>query len=160
MKNLILLPLLLIFSVNAAFAQPKNPERRKEKIEAFRIAFFTEKLSLNEQEAQAFWPIMNEFRDARQKLHEQFDAAKDIDSMTDTEVEKSINQSIELDQKELDLKKDLLFKMRKVLPARKVARLQGIEREFKEELLKKIRRQENGGTAKPNGSGKGGRRNR
>jgi hypothetical protein len=50
--------------------------------------------------------------------------------------------------------------MRKVLPARKVARLQGIEREFKEELLKKIRRQENGGTAKPNGSGKGGRRNR
>jgi glucuronate isomerase len=161
MKNLILLPLLVLFCAKTSFAQPKNPESRKSKIEAYRIAFFTEKLSLNEQEAQTFWPIMNEFRDARQKLHEQFGASKDIDSMTDSEVEKSINNSIELDQKELDLKKDLLFKMRKVLPARKVARLQGIEREFKEELLKKIRKKEArvDGGANKNGE-KNGRRNR
>ena len=60
--------------------------------------------------------------------------------MTDKEVEESIYKSIEEDQKELDLKKECLARLRKVLPPRKVARLQGIERDFKEELLKRIQK--------------------
>lgn len=155
MKNIVFLSLLVILANFSATAQPGE---RKEKMEAFRVAFFTEKLNLTPEEAKNFWPIMDEYRDARQKLHGQLYDDKDIDSMTDAEVEQFINRSVEFDQKELDLKKDFLFKMRKVLPARKVARLQGIERDFKEELLKKIRKQaarnEGGGPA----PGPGGRR--
>ena len=160
MKRIIFLPLLVVLTSFSMLAQPADPERRKEKMEAFRIAFFTERLNLSSEEAKNFWPIMNEFRDGRQKLHDQYEGGgKDVDSMTDAEVEQFINRSIELDQKELDLKKELLFKMRKVLPARKVARLQGIERQFKEELLKKIRKGERAAES-PAGQGPGGGRRR
>ena len=151
MKRILFLPLFVVLTTLSAIAQPGD---RKEKMEAFRIAFFTEKLNLSSEEAKNFWPIMNEFRDARQKLHEQYDTNKDVDSMSDSEVEQFIIRSVEQDQRELDLKKDLIGKMRKVLPARKVARLQGIEREFKEELLKKIRNQER----KADGTGPGARK--
>lgn len=158
MKKFIFSSLLTAFACLAAFAQPGdgggNPERRKEKMEAFRVAFFTERLSLNEEEAKGFWPIWNEFRDARQKLHDQYGPEKDIDSMTDREVEEHINKSIEQDQRELDLKKEYLARLRKVLPPRKVARLQGIERDFKQALLQKLSKKEG---MKP---GPGGKRNR
>lgn len=154
MKRILFLPLFVLLTGLSAIAQPGENGPRKEKMEAFRIAFFTEKLNLSSEEAKAFWPIMDEFRDARQKLHEQYGSNKDVDSMSDAEVEQFIIRSVEQDQRELDLKKDLIGKMRKVLPARKVARLQGIEREFKEELLKKIRNQER----KADGTGPGGRK--
>lgn len=150
MKRIFFLPLLVVLTTISAIAQPGE---RREKMEAYRVAFFTEKLNLNSEEAKNFWPVMNEFRDARQKLKEQYDTEKDIDSMSDSEVEQFIIKSVEQDQRELDLKKDLIGKMRKVLPARKVARLQGIEREFKEELLKKIKKQERNGATAPVGPG-------
>ncbi len=156
MKRILFLPLFGLFLTTASLAQPGD---RKDKIEAFRIAFFTERLNLTSDEAEKFWPIMNEFRDARQKLNEQYKSDKDIDSMSDAEVEQFILRSVEQDQRELDLKKEYLARFRKVLPARKVARLQGIERDFKEELLKKIQNRERKAGAAPGGpAGPGGRR--
>jgi hypothetical protein len=47
--------------------QPDNKEQ--EKIQALEIAFISRKLNLNENEAQRFWPIYNEYkRDVRQVM--------------------------------------------------------------------------------------------
>jgi hypothetical protein len=59
--------------------------------------------------------------------------------MSDNEVEEQLRKHIELKQRELDLEKDLIQKLRNgILPLRKIAKLPTAEREFREALIKKI----------------------
>ncbi len=128
----------LIFSSFAAFAQP-DPERREERIRAFRAAIFTEELQLTSKEAEQFWPIYNEFLDNREKLVEQYHPAKPLDNLSDAEVEVQIKNHFERQQRELDLERDAYQKLRSVLPARKLAKLPQAERRFREALVKKLK---------------------
>ncbi len=148
MKKALFLPFLLLFGAVSILAQPTQKERKKEKIEAYRVAFITARLNLTASEAEKFWPVYNEFADARERIREEFKMDKDLDVLSDAEVEDALSKHLEGEQKELDLKKESIQKLRKVLPARKVVKLQMIEREFKAEILKKIkenRKNERGG---------------
>ncbi|MGF1926294.1 MAG: hypothetical protein ACQUHE_19130, partial [Bacteroidia bacterium] len=58
-KNLVFLLLFTLLSGNA-FAQ--GPRFDNEKIEAAKIAFFTQKLGLSPEEAKVFWPIYNDYQ--------------------------------------------------------------------------------------------------
>ncbi|NJN77117.1 MAG: hypothetical protein HC803_01320 [Saprospiraceae bacterium] len=61
MKKLTITLLLLTVGVSTMFAQRRG-SGPSEKIEAFRVAFFTQKLDLTESESQAFWPIYNAYQ--------------------------------------------------------------------------------------------------
>lgn len=51
------------------FAQEQPERKEQEKIQALEIAFISRKLNLNENEAQRFWPVYNEYkRDVRQVM--------------------------------------------------------------------------------------------
>ncbi len=51
------------------FAQEQPDNKEQEKIQALEIAFISRKLNLNENEAQRFWPVYNEYkRDVRQVM--------------------------------------------------------------------------------------------
>lgn len=133
----------------AVLAQPGNPEARGERIQSYRIAVFTEVLRLTPEEAQGFWPVYNGYMDKREALQDQYKPAKQLDAMSDAEVEDQIKRHFEKQQKDLDLEKTLYQDLRKVLPLRKIARLPNAERQFRESLLKKMqeakeRRQSNG----------------
>jgi len=39
-----------------------------EKLNAYKIAFFTKKMDLSSQEAEKFWPLYNEFQDKRSRI--------------------------------------------------------------------------------------------
>ena len=61
---------LLLSAATITCAQPsqgKNPQEKRERIEAMKIGFITEKLSLTSKEAQIFWPVYNEFQS---EIHE------------------------------------------------------------------------------------------
>jgi hypothetical protein len=133
-----------------ALAQPGNPEARIERIQSYRIAVFTEVLRLTPEEAQGFWPVYNEYTDKREALQDQYKPAKQLDAMSDAELEDQIKRHFEKQQKDLDLEKTLYQELRKILPLRKIARLPNAERQFRESLLKKMqevreKRQSNGG---------------
>lgn len=134
--------LLSLFLVGAfgllAVAQP-DPEKREERVAAYRVAVFTEVLNLTPEEAQGFWPLFNEFQDKREQVHKQLKPAKQLDGMTDAEVDDYLKHYFELKQQEVDLEKELSLKLRKVLPARKIAKLPIAEREFRERLIAKLR---------------------
>jgi hypothetical protein len=134
----------------AALAQPGNPEARSERIQSYRIAVFTEVLRLTPEEAQGFWPVYNAYTDKREALQDQYKPAKQLDAMSDAELEEQIKRHFEKQQKDLDLEKTLYQDLRKILPLRKIARLPNAERQFRESLLKKMqevreKRQSNGG---------------
>jgi len=66
MKKAICLLLMALTSISLAWSQPGPPpspggEKRKEKVEALKRSYFSEKLELTPAEAEKFWPIYNEF---------------------------------------------------------------------------------------------------
>jgi len=141
MKYLTITAAILLFGVTLS-AQP-DPDRRDERIRSYRVAIFTEVLRLSSEEAQGFWPIYNEYMDNRDRAVDDLRPKKQLDTMNDNEVEDQIKRHFEMRQRELDLEKDLYQKVRKVLPARKVARIPNAEREFRERLLTKVQEAKN-----------------
>jgi len=131
----------LIFSAFQLTAQAQQPEGNRpagERIRAYRVAVYTDVLQLSSEEAQNFWPIFNEYSANREKLQQQMKADRQLEVMSDPEVEEYVRKYFDIRQKEIDLEKDLTTRLRKVLPLRKIAKLPIAEREFREGLVKKL----------------------
>lgn len=114
-----------------------------EKIEAYRVAFFTQKLDLTEKESKAFWPVYNAYQKEIRTLRksERQLSRSNYSEMTDKELEATMEKRFEIRQKQLDLEKQYYKKFKAVLPMKKVAKLPQIERAFRSELLKKMKEQ-------------------
>jgi Spy/CpxP family protein refolding chaperone len=143
MKKMITICLAIMICANVQ-AQ-KGKAAFKEKIETYRIAFITEKLDLTPDEAQKFWPIYNQFHDQLDRLRDDKKNGKSLELMSDAEVEQYITARLDIEQKELNLKKEYVQKFRQVLSARKVALLQDSEKEFRQEILKRAKEKRNKG---------------
>ncbi|MEZ4980593.1 MAG: hypothetical protein R2769_03205 [Saprospiraceae bacterium] len=139
MKNFTLL-LVLVFGVGAA-AYAQDAEDR---IEALKIAFITEKLQLTPEESQQFWPIFNEYTNEREKLRTQGKPDRPVQDMSEAEAEKFLAEYLDLEQRELDLKRNYMLRLKNVLPAKKIALLGAAERQFKEKLLERIKKRQQG----------------
>ena len=139
MKNIVIIFALMLATAHIALAQGEKNNRMQERIEAFRVAFITEKLGLTPDEAQKFWPIYNQYRDAQKKIREATAPKKRIEDMTDVEAEQFVTANLDAEQRELALKKESIQKLKGNLPPRKIATLQRAEREFKEEILRKAK---------------------
>lgn len=114
---------------------------RQEQIDAFKIAFFTEKLQLTTEESKAFWPLFNEFEERQDALQEKYDLrGKRLELLSDDEVKGHIMDQLEMEDELVKLRRDYTMKFMEVLPIRKVAMLQRINREFKKALLEEIRK--------------------
>lgn len=122
----------------ATLAAQTEENARNQRVQAIRIAIFSEVLQLTPGEAEGFWPVYNEYLDRREALVQQFRPLKQLDAMSDAEVEEQIRRHFERQQRELDLEKELVQKLRKILPLRKIARLPQAERQFRESLLKRL----------------------
>jgi hypothetical protein len=156
LKQSALIVLIISAFCSIAQAQPRAEEREK-KVQAYRVAVFTEVLNLSPSEAEAFWPIFNEYLGKREELQAQIRPSKQLDGMNDGEVEEYMRKYFEVKQREIDLEKDLSQRLRKVLPLRKIAKIPVAEREFREALVKKLQdaRQRRNDRM---GGGRGGRR--
>lgn len=128
--------IILTFSVLPALAQ--GQDNIGDRVKALRAEVYTRVLNLTSDEAEKFWPIFNEYVNNKENLQKQLRPEGDLDGMSDAEVEEYVKKYFEIRQKEFDLEKDLVQKLRKVLPVRKIAKLPKAEREFRESLLKRL----------------------
>ena len=115
------------------FAQPGD--RANAKIEAQKVAYITNRLDLNAEEAAKFWPVYNQFQKDRKAINLKYKSTQRIENMSDAELEKQMMSSFKKDQELLDLKKTYFEKMKKVLSIRQIATLLVAEREFKATIL-------------------------
>lgn len=127
-----------------AFLNPiRAQENKKDKIDALRVAFITNKLQLSPKEAELFWPIYNEFTDKleanRKSFRHQYPKHSTPEFKTDKEAEMYLAAEMAMRQKELDLTKEYYERFKKVLPLKKVAQLRLAEEEFKKELLNHLK---------------------
>lgn len=147
MKKLIVISFLTIFSFVVLSAQEKHdpgPEMF-ERIKAEKISFFTSKLDLTPAEAQAFWPVYNEYEkkkfDIQRKIHD-FERMPDekFTSLSDSEIEKLTNSYIESFELEGNLRKEYHKQFMKILPLKKVLMMYRTENEFRSHLIREFRK--------------------
>lgn len=134
---------LVLFALPlAALAQDEDDlptGKAGEQIQAQKVAFITARLNLTPEESQKFWPIFNEYEAEQKKIRQKFKFKQDFATMTDAEAEQLLTSNLEMEQQLLNLKKEYIQRMRKVVPVRKIAMLNRAERAFKEELVKRLR---------------------
>ncbi|GAB2837123.1 hypothetical protein [Ferruginibacter profundus] len=134
MKKILFFLIVALIGVNTVNAQtPQDPDatKKQEKLQALYVAFITNKLQLSEAEAQAFWPVHNEF---------------------DKEIKAVGTDLSELKKEELilNIKKKYEPRFTKILnDPKRVDRLFTLNGEFRKKLVERMRNQQNGIPQRP-----------
>lgn len=152
MKKKILIALIAISTVISANAQDKKADRTEKMLE-YKVNFVKEKLALTEKEESDFLPIYQEFLEKEMKAKREFRLEKGsmrgekqlLSEKSEEEIEKELDAHIAQKEKGIAIDKEYLAKFKSVLPIKKVAQLYEAEREFRKELLDKLRDKKEGG---------------
>lgn len=139
MKNIVC---LLLFLFGAALISNAQQGSRKDRIEALKARYITDKLSLTPEEAKYFWPVYDKYQDElevlRKGMKEKIRAQESIEKMNDKEASKLLDEIVTMRVAEAELLKKYTEEFKKVLPVKKVVLLFKAEQEFKRELLHKL----------------------
>ena len=134
--------LLMIFAgLCTIYISAQNPNR--ERLNAYKIAFFTRRLNLTPQEAEKFWPVYNEFQDAKNKIQlERIEINRNFNmnelNMTEREMTEAGDRLVDLEVREAGMVREFHNKIRDILPPVKVLRLYQAENQYKQQLLKEL----------------------
>lgn len=122
-----------MLSTHILFAQPED---RQEKIKAAKIGMITNRLNLTTEQAQNFWPIYNEYDEARENLRK---AERDLkDNFSDKKPEQTLDEYIKIKEKELDLLKKYKDKFLEVISAEQLLALYKAEHDFTRMLIERL----------------------
>lgn len=144
-RGILFLLSLMILSALTVKAQNQNRER----LNAYRIAFFTQKLDLSPREAEKFWPVYNDYQERktqiqaeRVKLTRLFNQTGA--SMSDRELTELGDKYIGLEVTEASLSMEFYKMMKEILPPTKIFKYYQAENQYKLLLLNELqdRRQE------------------
>lgn len=140
--------LLLIFTfifINIAYSQNcDNYSKHKQRMEAEKVAFITKKLDFSVEEAQKFWPIYNELEAKKTVLHKQKRELmksfhRGFETMSDKELEASLDKTIRVDLEVEKLRVEYHEKYKKAIGVKKTALFYESEREFRRSLIRNIK---------------------
>jgi hypothetical protein len=139
---IILISFSIVFSILAQ-------ERDFERLNAYKIGFFTKRLSLTSVEAERFWPVYNEYQEQRNRI--QAEKLALLRNFNQNESNLSENQTSEVGDKliaaivkESELAVMFHKKLKEVLPPAKVIRFYQAETQYKAQLLNELQnRQQN-----------------
>ncbi|MBK6352198.1 MAG: hypothetical protein IPF46_02085 [Saprospiraceae bacterium] len=149
MRSVILIMFGLLLNANVIFAQVNSAddfskkERFREKLEAQRIAYITNKLDLSSDESIKFWPVYNEYAKKRLEVRRENRDLRKGKGSDQMDSRNSVDDQLAMQEKELQLKRDYYGKFKQLLPERKLIRLEEVEKEFNMEVIKTLREKRN-----------------
>jgi hypothetical protein len=149
-RKIIFYLIILIFCTLNITAQNANRER----LNAYKIAFFTKRLNLTSEEAEKFWPVYNEYQDKKIKIQlEKQELNRNFNqnglNMSDREMTEAGDRLIALEVQEADLAQKFHNKLKTVLPPVKVLRLYQAENQYRMQLLKELQDRKQQGQNNP-----------
>lgn len=118
-------------------ALPRDPAAR-EKINAARVAYITERLALTPAEAEKFWPLYREFTEKQRTLKHQFNQAKREGKPAD----ELLDLEYKLKQQNLDLEKEYSGKIRQTISSEKIMGLRRAEEDFRKLVLHQVQQRQ------------------
>jgi hypothetical protein len=132
----------MLLSIQLGFGQ--DHAKKREKVEAAKIAHITQELDLSVEESQAFWPVYNKYQDEIKKLYEGRKRPPKMDEMTEEEANTLLEDHFRKESASLDLKKQMYSELGTVLPASKLVKLIIAEKKFRRGLLERIKKGKEG----------------
>ena len=144
-----------LLSITNVDAQSKK-EGWQDKMKSEKIGFITVELNLTPEEAQVFWPVYNDIANTKAELQKQVKEsykallkALNEEGATDQEINKLLDNYLAAKQAVQEASKGDVAKYRKVLTAKKVAKLYIAEEKFRRQNIRNL------GGQKPQGSPQG-----
>ena len=139
-RGILVLLVLIVIPVLRTSAQNPNFER----LDAYKIAFFTKRLNLTSQEAERFWPVYNEYQDKKNGIQQQRillarNSNQNSVNMSDKELTDAGDKLISLQMEEADLALEFHKKFKEILSPVKVLRLYQAENQYRLQLLNELR---------------------
>lgn len=116
---------------------PQDPKVR-EKINAARVAYITERLGLTPEEAEKFWPLYREYANKQRELKQQFNTAKKEGKPAD----ELLDLEHSLKQKGLDIEKEYSGKLRQSISPQKLMSLRGAEEDFRKLVIQQLQQRQ------------------
>jgi RNA polymerase-binding transcription factor DksA len=149
MKRNLLFVIAVILPLTVISAQNTN----REKLEAYRIGFFTKKLSLTSGEAEKFWPVYNDYQKQKNSLQQErreliMNFNQNESTLSDKELTEIGDKLINTFSEESSIALSFHNKLKGVLPPAKVIRYYQAENQWRTQLLNEL--QENRQYQKPN----------
>jgi Spy/CpxP family protein refolding chaperone len=124
MRNKLIALISITFLFISAIAQENHKDGKgkgDQKIKALYIAYMTEQLNLNENEAQKFWPIHRDYNSEMKSIR------------------KENGTELEREEASLNIKKKYNDRFLKILGKERTEDFYKKDREFREKLVKKIK---------------------
>ena len=135
----ILVASLLFFIPMLVHAQDRG---RNQEIEAYKVAWLTQKLELSPEEAKIFWPIYNDWQKEQTALRKErfqnlisFRKTTEIDDLSDSQVQALITNEFNFKQRDLNIEKKYYNLLKSSLPIKVVGKYYRAQETFKKELL-------------------------
>jgi hypothetical protein len=134
-------PVILLLFAKMAVCQGQSMD----KIEAEKIAFFTEKMSLTPSEASVFWPLYNEYQEKKHELNRKKNSVliyfkTNQNQLSESEVNTLTERYVSYQKQEGVLLESYTQKFREILPVEKVLQIYITEAEFRKYLIDQIRK--------------------
>ena len=140
MKKLIIF-YLTFFIFQTGFSQKERLSR--EKVNAYKKLFLSEKLKLNPNIEIDFWKAYKSYEDSLYQLWDKnknnFRKVADEMSFSDSEYAQLINDYMDYEKKKVELRGQLISELKEVLSPRKTYELFRLEEDFRREMMKKLR---------------------
>tara|TARA_B100001059_G_C17637440_1_gene477596 strand:+ start:117 stop:566 length:450 start_codon:yes stop_codon:yes gene_type:complete len=144
-KSIIFLFFFLI--TQSFFAQ--NETFSREKMDAYKKLFLTDKLKLDSNTEAAFWGAYKSYEDSLYKLYDNHRSnfrklRLENNNTTIEEYDQQINNYMSYEKKKVELKGRLITELKEVMSFRKTYMLFQYEDEFRREMMKKLRESRKG----------------
>jgi hypothetical protein len=102
-------------------------ELTRASVQVARQAYVTSAMDLEAKEAEAFWPLYREYRDAMAKVNDRFaklliEYLSTYDNLTDESATRLLNDYLSVERARTSVKTQYVPRFAKLLPPRKVAR--------------------------------------
>ncbi len=137
----ILFSLIIILAV--PFLKLTAQNTNMEKLNDYKIGFFTKKLNLTSQEAEKFWPVYNEYQSQRNQI--QIDKIKlnrnfnlNENTLSDKQLEEIGDKYVDYLVQESNLAVNFHKKLKEILPPIKVILYYQAENQYKIQLLNEL----------------------
>jgi len=145
-----------VFLSNPAMSQEKDEPSKdqKERVEALKRAFITEKLNLTVSEAEKFWPVFNEFENKKKEVKiaiRQAHKACEADPNNEKLLLEKVAVITQKRKEEAELDEKFIKDVLPILGAERTGKLLGIEEEFRKKLMDELKERRGG----PGGDGPG-----
>lgn len=138
MNRILIIIMAFFLSMGTAAAQ-QGPSGR-ERIQAIRTSFITERINLTSAQAERFWPVYNRYTGELRSIRQSFRQKYRGQTKDEAQARQFIEDNLDYQEEELALKRKYKNQLLQIISAQQLAQLYQAERDFKKMLLNQLGR--------------------